>query len=174
MYRWEMGVQLMKRCSNCYKTKPLSEFSLDKRYRIGVVSWCKVCHVKAVVTYKDKYPEKARQVIRNYKTKNRNKVNCWEKERRFRIKTEMVTAYGGQCACCSENKIEFLTIDHINGGGTQHRKQIKKSGGTDFYLWLKKMGWPRQDYQLLCWNCNCATKSGIKCQHKTDSNLKGL
>lgn len=30
------------------------------------------------------------------------------------------------CACCGEKNIEFLTIDHIDGGGHTHRKLLGK------------------------------------------------
>lgn len=29
-----------------------------------------------------------------------------------------------KCACCGDGHIEFLTIDHINGDGNKHRKEI--------------------------------------------------
>jgi hypothetical protein len=68
-----------------------------------------------------------------------------------KLKREMIDAYGGKCAICGENHFEFMTIDHINGGGTQHRKQI----GT-MNQWLKKQGWPKDEFRLLCFNCNCS------------------
>lgn len=68
---------------------------------------------------------------------------------------EMIDVYGEKCAVCGENTPEFLTIDHVNGGGTKHRRQI--SG--DFKKWLKSQGWPKNGYRLLCANCNCSVKA---------------
>ena len=73
-----------------------------------------------------------------------------------RHKLEMIDAYGGKCRICGESNWEFLCIDHINGGGKQHRKELGLYRGYAFYKWLKKQGYPVQDYQLLCFNCNGA------------------
>lgn len=43
--------------------------------------------------------------------------------------------------------IDALTIDHINGGGTRHRKSV-----YHMYEWLKKNSFP-SGYQVLCANC---------------------
>jgi len=74
-----------------------------------------------------------------------------------RVKKEMIEAYGSRCALCGEDRLEFLTIDHVNGGGKKHRHSLGVSSGKrGFYMWLRKQGWPRDDYQLLCFNCNCS------------------
>jgi len=76
--------------------------------------------------------------------------------RNKKIKLETIDAYGGHCSLCGETHWEFLTIDHVNGGGSRHR-EIVGSGGT-FYRWLKNRGWPKDEYRLLCANCNCSLK----------------
>lgn len=81
------------------------------------------------------------------------------------LKVEVFSAYGGvRCACCSVAFLSMLTIDHINGGGNKHRESILNSrGGTSFYRWLKKNGYP-SGYQVLCWNCNLSKRYG-PCEH---------
>ncbi len=83
----------------------------------------------------------------------------------YRVATriEVIKHYGGKCVCCDESNLGFLTIDHINGGGTQHRKEL--GGGTAFYLWLLRHNFP-PGYQVMCYNCNCgrALHDGI-CPH---------
>lgn len=78
-----------------------------------------------------------------------------------------LAAYGGEqpkCACCGENEVKFLCIDHINGGGGKHRKEIKGKGLTT-YIWLKKNGYPN-GFQVLCHNCNMAKGFYGLCPHK--------
>lgn len=65
----------------------------------------------------------------------------------------VLSAYGGVCVCCGVSELVFLTIDHIHGGGTQHRKQLGSSGAL--YRLLIKEGFPKE-YQVLCQNCNFA------------------
>ncbi len=74
------------------------------------------------------------------------------RESRVRRKREAIEAYGGRCVCCAETELAFLTIDHVNGGGNQHRKVI--GGGDSMYRWLCRNGYPQDDYQVLCFNCN--------------------
>ncbi len=81
------------------------------------------------------------------------KLSVQGKKKRQELKQEVFAAYGGVvCKGCGENRIACLTIDHIKGGGTQHRKAIKTAGGYDFYGWLKKHGYP-SGFQVLCMNC---------------------
>jgi hypothetical protein len=86
---------------------------------------------------------------------------CLDRKHRYTrsIKAEVIAAYGGRCQCscgCSISALEFLTIDHVTGGGHKHRKSVKASGGFHFYRWLKAHGYPKRGFRAMCWNCNCA------------------
>ena len=89
-----------------------------------------------------------------------------DRQRNYRKITryEVVQKYGGKCACCGETRFEFLTIDHINGGGCRHRKELKVTSIT-FFLWLLKNEIRGDDFQVLCYNCNCAKLDGDVCPH---------
>jgi hypothetical protein len=56
---------------------------------------------------------------------------------------------------------EFLTMDHINGGGNQHRKKIKES----IYRWLYHNNFP-SGFRVLCANCNMSYGLFGYCPHK--------
>jgi len=77
----------------------------------------------------------------------------------------------------------FLTIDHINWNGESERKVnylalkgvvffwrmiIKKPGGAKFYRWLKQQGYPTDNYQVLCFNCNFAKHVLGTCPHRAE------
>jgi hypothetical protein len=84
-----------------------------------------------------------------------------EKQREYRITA--LKHYGGgepHCNCCGETIIEFLSFDHINGGGTKHRKKI----GGGIALYLIKNNFPL-DFQVLCHNCNQAKEFYGDCPH---------
>jgi len=94
-----------------------------------------------------------------YEEKKRHQV-----ERSRALRAEVLAAYGGKCACCGEAHPEFLGIDHMNGGGNRERG---KSGGSNvFYVALKKAGFPKDRYRLLCHNCNLARGFYGYCPHK--------
>ena len=96
----------------------------------------------------------------------REHCNKLHNDYRQRLRNETFAAYGNQCACCGESHVEFLGIDHINGGGTQHRKQIK-CYGVNFYDWLRQRGYPKE-YQILCHNCNLAKGFFGYCPHERE------
>lgn len=89
---------------------------------------------------------------------NRQRVREW----RQRIKLACMTAYGGKCACCGEDRIEFLSIDHMNGGGKKHRKEV--GYGQRFYSWLAKNQFP-EGFRVLCFNCNLSLGFHGYCPH---------
>lgn len=74
---------------------------------------------------------------------------------RLNLKREILIHYGGnppKCAKCDFANERALTIDHIEGGGNEHRKQIAREASTDFYVWLKNNNYPL-GFQVLCMNC---------------------
>lgn len=69
------------------------------------------------------------------------------------VKFKVLSHYGGgiaKCVKCGFDDIRALTIDHINGGGSKHRKIMKHA---PIYPWLVSHGYP-EGYQTLCANCN--------------------
>lgn len=79
-----------------------------------------------------------------------------------RTKVRALAGYGGVCVCCGETDMRFLTLDHINGGGLKHRKEV----GHKMHRWVVRKGFPL-DFQVLCYNCNCgrAINGGV-CPHQ--------
>lgn len=99
-------------------------------------------------------------------TNNTERAKASVRLRTAAAKKQMLAAYGGKCACCGEVEPHFLTIDHINGGGTEHRKSIG-GAGTAVMFDLQRRGWPKDGYRLLCYNCNCGReRNGGICPHE--------
>lgn len=90
--------------------------------------------------------------------------NAGQRHRR-KLKAEVIQAYGGRCACCGEGGVDFLHIDHVNGGGKQHRKSLA-GNASEFYPTLRKLGFPNDPpLRVLCGNCNHAVRFG-PCPHQ--------
>lgn len=86
-----------------------------------------------------------------------------------RIKEEVFGHYSPgeiRCACCKEKEITFLCIDHLNGGGNEHRRSLNGVSGANLWRWLKKSGYPT-GFQILCHNCNFAKSHTLqkRCPH---------
>lgn len=77
---------------------------------------------------------------------------------------EVIENYGSKCVCCGETEPRFLTLDHINGGGRKHRKEI--GGHRKLKQWLKANNWPRDQYRLLCMNCQFGFMHNGVCPHQ--------
>jgi hypothetical protein len=123
----------IKKCWHCQKIKIFSKFGAYKRSKSGKASICKECSSK-------------RSTESNRK-------------RRYLI-IEHYTNGLMSCACCEESNLEFLSIDHINGNGANHRKEI----GVRLEQWLWKMGFP-EGFRILCHNCNQSLGAYGYCPH---------
>jgi hypothetical protein len=71
--------------------------------------------------------------------------------------------------------MEFLALDHINGGGNAHRREVTGSakGGPKFYYWLRDNNYP-PGFQVLCHNCNQAKATYGRCPHQRGAGSRAL
>ena len=125
--------------------------------------------------WKLNHPKECKEQKKRYREKHTYEIKEREKKYRHGLKTQCLIHYGGnppRCVCCGETHIEFLTIDHINGGGNKHRRKIRNKvrgctpGGHGFYLWLKRHNYPK-GFQVLCFNCNIGKHiNNNVCPHK--------
>jgi hypothetical protein len=115
----------------------------QKRHEYWAKHWA-----NATMEEKAKHYER----LRNYRQKFRDKV---------------LAHYGRRCACCGESIEEFLTIDHVQGGGNVHRRTLRAVGGATYklYRWLVENNFP-DGFQLLCFNCNIAKGQYGECPHE--------
>lgn len=119
------------------------------------------------------HPEIVKVWERRYHEKHREKRNAvalaryYElykeptRAKRLQFRKDAIAAYGGKCQCCGEVQEEFLSIDHVNNDGANHRRKI----GSEIYRWLKNNGYPKEGFQVLCYNCNCAKEFSGYCPH---------
>lgn len=155
----------LRRCTKCKTEKAYSEFYTGKR---GVRSTCKQCDAFWSREDRKKYPDKYRTQKARYVAANRERHLAYHRERNAFYKRTVMEAYGGKCACCGETGVDFLCIDHVDGGGTAHRRQLRKIG-VSFYRWLIKNLFPT-GLQILCANCNLSKYvNGGVCMHQGGS-----
>lgn len=151
---------MIKTCSKCKNTFKTAERFFNKRLQSidGFMGYCRICEKE---TNKRKIYSLASNPVR--KEKIARYGSSYRKARRLMA----LIAYGGEnplCSCCGEMERDFLCIDHINGGGNNHRKAIMKQG-LDTYSWLARNNYP-SGFQVLCHNCNMAKAFYGSCPHK--------
>jgi len=86
-------------------------------------------------------------------------------QRRREVFLEALKVYGGdppRCYCCGETIVMLLGLDHIEGGGTKHRREVT----TRMYEWAKRNNWPKI-FRVACHSCNLgAHLNGGTCPHQ--------
>lgn len=151
---------------------------IAKKYREKNKGKIKIAHKKWQINNK----KKVREMQNKWRKENRERIAAHRRkkyaenindyrekqlEKHRKLRMMILEHYGGsppECACCGESYLEFLTMDHINGGGTKQRKQLR---GTSFYRWLKKNNYP-DEYRVLCMNCNFALGHSGYCPHQKE------
>lgn len=187
-----------KRCTrkDCEQpVKPLDCFYDDKRAKDGKMSWCIDCLKKYYKelrarhtsnydpnqdgTYKCPRCGKTRPYSHFGPCKSRHNgiqgyCRVCQAEIREEKRTEVLKVYSGEipdCACCGEMQIRFLTIDHIDGKGHEHRRELKRQGKSyDIYVYLRQNNFP-PGFQVLCWNCNCCKGKYGECAHRNPNSF---
>ena len=140
-------------CSLCKIEKNPDDFYNRNRpahTRSSKDSRCKQCR-----SDKEKNPE--RRAVRAEITRRSN----------AKLKNEIFEHYSNglmKCSCCGESQPKFLTLDHIGGGGREHREQLGSPAMV--YRDLRTRNFP-PGFRILCYNCNCgrSQNNGI-CPHE--------
>lgn len=136
-------------CSQCRKSEAIS----------GRRS-CAPCLERNRTYYRENRDRRI-AIAKGYHERHRDQDNARKRALRQRARQEAVDAYGGACICCGETYLPYLDLDHINGGGTKHRKQL--GWGVAYFKYLKDNHWP-QGIQVLCGNCHYAKTRGHACR----------
>lgn len=119
----------MKECPQCHKRKP------EDAFRKGRV--CKACEYEKQL---------------KWKAENKDRYNerraAWRRQKQAHLYIVAREALGNKCAHCGITDLRVLDIDHINGGGSEERRQ------RDRLQILNRIIDGSKDYQLLCCNCH--------------------
>jgi len=127
-------------------------------------SWSPKRNRERKVKWYSKNRQWAIQYVKDYRIKHPEN----RKNRRWINKLIVLTHYScdsPKCSCCGEHNVEFLSIDHIKGGGESHRRSLHRQSGHPFYVWLIKNDFP-EGYRVLCLNCNTSLGLYGYCPHQ--------
>jgi hypothetical protein len=149
-----------KKCTQCKINERVVSKVGNKTYL------CKECSHKKSVEYYTKNKTRMLKISSTWLKNNRDRAYALNKKSREKRRLMALQAYSSKiptCSCCGEKQIEFLTIDHINGGGRKHRK-VLGDGGQTLYGFLKQNGYPK-GFRVLCYNCNSCLGHYNYCPH---------
>ena len=149
----------LKRCSACKRLDFPSEFHRDKTRPDGLYPKCKNCRRTGDIARNER--------LCGPKWKERESV--YGRAYRLRERLRVIAEYGGECQCCGEKTREFLTIDHTKQDGAHQRRHVHNRGSIDQYL--KRSNYPKDDFRLLCMNCNFSYGKHGYCPHEAGRSL---
>lgn len=167
-------------CEQCGKTVPKYPYEIKKSKHHFCSPKCGHEYRKSPIPIKERKAAYDKQYYKD----NRERLIAYQKEygpkwkkknpkahkeiqlrHRRKARHEALMAYGGKCACCGLDNEPFLSIDHINNDGAEHRK-ITGGAGYHIYVWLRVNKYP-PGFQVLCYNCNLAKQHYGICPHQT-------
>jgi hypothetical protein len=169
-----------KRCSQCGEVKPRTQFTKRMQSPDGRNTACRTCNAAYRAANQERlrsahavWVEEHREYLRAYRQATKEQSRVWRNANRERLREqanqrarklrdEVLSAYGGACACCGETERAFLQIDHVNNDGAEHRRA---TNGVKLDYWIRRHGFPPQ-FQILCCNCNFGRHlNGGVCPH---------
>lgn len=154
---------------------------------------CKSCRAIIAKNYTDKNKDHCKEVSSKYYLENRDRIRTrdakynldnkehvtilkqvWtmahidsvretKRKHNLKLRESFLDMYGRICACCGEDKVEFLTIEHKLGqrGIVRHKKETGK------FAYSRAIKEYRPDlYETLCMNCNFSKGRYGYCPHQ--------
>jgi len=86
-----------------------------------------------------------------YRKSNKKRDQETRQKHQSKLKEIVISHYSDKsmkCQKCGFSDMRALSLDHIDGGGSKHLKEIK----TNLYSWVIKNNFPKM-FQVLCMNC---------------------
>ena len=174
-----------RRCPKCTERERLRVKRVRKKYKdAGLCRYCPspreanspVCHVHRESIKAQNVKTRERQIKEHRCTSCGSPLppewmffTCQKCSDRGRSQVErkrrtIFSWYGTKCACCGEAEYYFLTLDHVNSDGAQERALLGGQQQVLNRLWKEQR--VSLQYQLLCYNCNCAREMCGTCPHQ--------
>lgn len=187
---------MMKTCPRCKEPKEDTEFHRNPKTGV-LAAYCHPCKKAWAAEWRARNRDKERERQREYRQKNwdsakksqykwreanpekwaalqakwrANNLTAYTAKKRASNRDAVFQAYGGYvCCCCGEDEPMFMTIDHIDNDGAEHRRELGTKigrGGSGFFDWLRRNNFP-PGFQVLCRNCNWGKHAnGGVCPHQ--------
>ena len=167
-----------KVCTKCKTLKSIEQYHVtNRKNKKYTMPYCKLCSNEANKNNRIKYKEKNNISYSTvWGSNNKDKKSAFDKTTRLKLKQKLVEGYGGKCTCCGEYRIEFLTLEHLNRDGKEHKLALTgktKCGSSILYKDVINRNFP-PEYTILCFCCNHSQSKGTPCPHKLQGQVLNL
>ena len=123
------------------------------------------------------YLTKKRETVKKQYAKHRTRRVAEMREKLWQTRLRCLRAYSPEklaCACCGEDIIEFLTLDHLQDRKRDGGVRVGGDrGGQVLFSWLIRMNFP-PGFQVLCYNCNCTKSARGQCPHEREREIEEM
>lgn len=158
------GIVSEKICQECGNKRPITNFASNGYHTRK--DGTKICYRRSICRKCDKKAKVASGICKmctkpaepgkHHCQKHLDLLKATKRRQKTVDRTAAFSHYGRACQFCGETIELFLTIDHKNNDGAEHRKELRTGGTThDIYVWLRRNNYP-DEFQTLCMNCNYA------------------
>lgn len=106
------------------------------------------------VKYRESHRDQINADHRRWYARNKDKAYANSRKHILKLYSDIYKRYGAICVRCGFADRRALQIDHINGGGTRHRKTFKND--YNYYRFVRDA--PEGFFQILCANCNASKR----------------
>ena len=97
-----------------------------------------------------KNPDKQREFQKEWQRKHRAQARKYQRS----LRTKVLEFLGEKCIYCGCDVPEALEINHINGQGTEEKRNRWKGGSKAFYLAILNGSRSKEDLEITCKVCN--------------------
>ncbi len=139
-----------KTCKDCGEknASKLRQYR-DERIALGLCRYCS----------KPKDPNETIHMCSDCRKRTQEYCARTYESRKVKYKQAVFDIYEQKCNCCGETTIPFLSIDHVNNNGNEHRRQVfKRNSAGNMWVWVSSQNskglLKKDDFQILCHNCN--------------------
>ena len=155
-------------CKECNKKTAKAWRSVPEnreRDRVSSEEWNAANPERRRETQRTRWWRENERLKEQLRQRYRDTIRPRKQERRLRVLLHYSTGDEPACVCCGERAVEFLALDHIDGGGGQHRRSIRRS----IFDWVIDNDFP-SGFRVLCHNCNCARAYYGYCPHEAEQD----
>lgn len=155
-------------CEKCGEEKDLAMYRKEQGGKRYFRPYCVQCWTASRREYQKAYTKRNAGKLTRYHADKYARTRDVQRMSRKRYyekwKKIVFDRYGNECSCCGEAEPKFLTIDHVNDDGAEHRKEV--SAGIVLFRWLVANDFP-ETFRILCFNCNSGRyHNGGVCPHE--------
>lgn len=110
--------------------------------------------------WRSRHRERLNKKTNDSRRENRVRLREMENKRNQLKRLKILWILGGVCSKCGFSDDRALQIDHVKGNGNEERRI--RNLVHNYGSWMRVLAERKNDYQILCANCNWIKRADMK------------